>query len=73
MFLFAQVLVHGVVQSNKKYGSLRMYIDYRALNMKTIRNQVPVPRINEVWDQIGGSKYFSLIDLKDGYHQIRTR
>ena len=50
-----------------------MCIDYRMLNKKTMRNQVPLPRIDEVWDQIAGSKYFSLIDLKDGYHQIRIR
>ncbi len=39
-----------------------MCIDYRAYNKKTIRNQVQLPRIDEVWDQIRGSKYLSLID-----------
>ena len=57
----------------KKDGGLRMCIDYRALNKKTIKNQVPLPRIDEVWDQIGGSKFFTTLDLKEGYHQIRIR
>ena len=50
-----------------------MCIDYRALKKQTIKNQVPLPRIDEVWDQVGGAKYFSIIDLKSGYHQIRVR
>ncbi len=50
-----------------------MCIDYRALNKQTIRNQVPLPRIDEVWDQLSGARYFSSIDLKTGYHQIRLR
>ena len=57
----------------KKDGGLRMCIDYRALNKQSIKNQVPLPRIDEVWDQVGGAKYFSIIDLKSGYHQIRLR
>ena len=62
-----------VLFSPKKDGGLRMCIDYRALNKQTIKNQVPLPRIDEVWDQVGGAKYFSIIDLKSGYHQIRVR
>ncbi len=50
-----------------------MTIDYRALNKQTIRNRVPLPRIDEVWDQLCGAKYFSTIDLRDRYHQIRMR
>ena len=62
-----------VLFTKKKDGGLRMCIDYRALNKKTIKNQVPIPRIDEVWDQVGGAKYFSTLDLKDGYHHIRMR
>ena len=62
-----------VLFTNKKDGGLRMCIDYRVLNKKTIKNQVPIPRIDEVWDQVGGAKYFSTLDLKEGYHQIRMR
>lgn len=62
-----------VLFTPKKDGGLRMCIDYRALNKKTIKNQVPLPRIDEVWDQVGGAKYFSCIDLRSGYHQIRLR
>ena len=50
-----------------------MCIDHRALNKKNIGSQVTIPRIDKLWDQIGGSEYFSLIVLKGGYHQIRIR
>jgi hypothetical protein len=49
-----------------------MCIEYRALNKETIRNNYTLPRIDEVWDQIGGSKYFSTLDLRSGYNQIRV-
>jgi Reverse transcriptase (RNA-dependent DNA polymerase) len=50
---------------------LRICVDYRAVNKATIRNNYPLLRIDEVWDQIGGSRYFSSLDLRSGYDQIR--
>ncbi|SAL96876.1 hypothetical protein [Absidia glauca] len=55
----------------KKDGSLRMCVDYRALNQLTIRNKHPLPRIDECLEQLSGARYFSSIDLKSGYHQVR--
>ncbi|MCO5549888.1 hypothetical protein L7F22_003362 [Adiantum nelumboides] len=48
-----------------------MYVDYRALNRITIKNRFPVPRVEDLFDKLQGSTYFSRIDLKRGYHQIR--
>jgi hypothetical protein len=55
----------------KEDGGLRMCVDYRALNKATIRNNCPLPRIDEVWGQIGRSHFFSSLDLRSGYNQIR--
>jgi hypothetical protein len=57
----------------KKYGSLRMYVDYRPLNAVTIKNKYPFPRIVVLFDQLAGAKVFSKIDLQSGYHQIKIR
>ena len=57
----------------KKDGSLRLCIDYRKLNKVTIRNQYPLPRIDELFDQLQGSRVYSKIDLKSGYHQLRVQ
>nr|GEW64174.1 putative reverse transcriptase domain-containing protein [Tanacetum cinerariifolium] len=58
---------------NKKDGSMRLCIDYRDLNRVTIRNRYPLPRIDDLFDQLQGVKFFSKIDLKSGYHQLRVK
>nr|GEU50546.1 reverse transcriptase [Tanacetum cinerariifolium] len=50
-----------------------MCIDYRELNKLTVKNQYPVPRINDLFDQLQGSSIYSKIDLRSGYHQLRVR
>ena len=57
----------------KKDKSLRLCIDYRQLNRVTIRNQYPLPRIDELLDQLQGSRVYSKIDLRSRYHQLRVQ
>nr|GFA16085.1 putative reverse transcriptase domain-containing protein [Tanacetum cinerariifolium] len=57
----------------KKDGSFRMCIGYRELNKLTIKNRYPLPRIDDLFDQLQGSSVYSKIDLRSGYHQLRVR
>ena len=56
----------------KKDGSLRMCVDYRRLNAITVKNRAPLPRIDELFDQLQGATVFSKLDLAQGYHQMRV-
>ena len=57
----------------KKDGSLRLCIDYRQLNRITIRNQYPLPRIDDLFDQLQGARVFFKIDLRSGYYQLKIK
>ena len=57
----------------KKYGRLRLCIDYRQLKKFTVKNKYPLPRIDDLFDQMRGAKVFSKIDLRSGYHQVRIK
>lgn len=62
-----------VLFAKKKDGTLRMCLDYRALNRVTVRNSYPLPRIDDLIDRLSGSKVFSSLDLLSGYHQLLLR
>jgi hypothetical protein len=57
----------------KKYQYLRLHVDYRPLNVVTVKNKYPLSRINILFYQLDGAKAFSTIDLHSGYHQIKIR
>ncbi|GKA05076.1 putative reverse transcriptase domain-containing protein [Tanacetum coccineum] len=57
----------------KKDGSFRMCIDYQELNKLTVKNRYPLPRIDDLFDQLQGSSVYSKIELRSGYHQLRVR
>jgi hypothetical protein len=62
-----------VLFMEKKDGTRRMCFDYQALNEVTIKNKYPLPRIEDLFDQLRGANVFSKIDLRSGYHQLRIR
>jgi hypothetical protein len=62
-----------VIFVDKKDGTQRMCVDYRSLNEVTIKNKYPLPRINDLFDQLRGACVFSKIDLRSGYHQLKIR
>ncbi|GBG61706.1 hypothetical protein CBR_g23221 [Chara braunii] len=57
----------------KKNKDLRLCIDYRKLNEETVKNAIPLPRIADLLKRLGGAKFFSKLDLKSGYHQLKIR
>ena len=62
----------NVVLVKKSDGTLRFYIDYRQLNNLTVKDSYPLPRIDTCFDALGGAKYFSTLDLRQGYWQVEN-
>jgi hypothetical protein len=62
-----------VISVPKKDGTQRLCVDYRALNEVTVKNKYPLPRIDDLFDQLRGACVFSKIDLRSGYHQLKVR
>lgn len=58
---------------SKKYGSRRLCIDYLGLNSVTMRNQYSLPRIDDLYDLLGGAAVFSKLHLRSGYHQVKVK
>ena len=62
-----------VLFMKNKDGNFQMCIDYRQLNKLTIKNRYPLPRIDELFDQVRGASVFLKIDLRTSYHQLRIK
>ena len=60
-----------VLLVQKKDGSWRFCVDYRRLNDLTIKNRFPMPIMEEILEELSGSKYFTKLDMKSGYHQVK--
>jgi hypothetical protein len=63
----------SVLFVKKKDGTLRLFIDFRQLNKVTVKNKYPLPRIDDLFDQLKDAKIFLKIDLRSGYHQVRIK
>jgi hypothetical protein len=74
-FIYPSISPWGapVLFVKKKDGSMSMCIDYRELNKVTIKNRYPLPRIDDLLDQLQGARVFSKVDLCSDYHQVRVK
>ena len=64
--------VSPIIFVDKRDGTTRLCVDYRKLNDVTIKNKYPLPKIEDLFDQLNGARVFSKIDLRTGYHQLKV-